>query len=398
MDLDSFLCSVLQNSSYESLVDIPSLPQTNEPIWFLGRKYVLPTDRKDLEDDVTTRFWFTYRKNFYPIGGNGPTSDQGWGCMLRCGQMMFGHALTCCHLGRNYRWHSQKEETQDGNSQKFGKILRLFLDERDHTYSIHQIASMGESLGRAIGEWFGPSTIITVLRKLSSYDKWGNVTIYCCMDAVIIANEIVSHCKKPIEISQDQKAKDKPESAIKIDDINGHSDADDSDWKPLLLVIPLRLGISDVNPIYYDQLKACFRLEQSIGVLGGKPSHAFWFVGYTEDYLLYFDPHTTQARVDPSTTSKLHDTFHVRCPSHTNIKELDPSMALGFLCNTEADFRQLCQSLKSEVLGQSTNPICEIYSTRPSHLKDIYSHHSPKEATGDADDVDKHYYEEFEII
>ena len=48
----------------------------------------------------------------------------------------------------------------------------------------------------------------------------------------------------------------------------------------------------------------------------------------TEDYLLYFDPHTTQARVDPSTTSKLHDTFHIRCPSHTNIKELDPSMAL----------------------------------------------------------------------
>ena len=26
-------------------------------------------------------------------------------------------------------------------------------------------------------------------------------------------------------------------------------------WKPLLLIIPLRLGLSDINPIYFDHLK-----------------------------------------------------------------------------------------------------------------------------------------------
>ena len=34
------------------------------------------------------------------LGGTGPVSDTGWGCMLRCGQMILAQALICRHLGR----------------------------------------------------------------------------------------------------------------------------------------------------------------------------------------------------------------------------------------------------------------------------------------------------------
>lgn len=56
-------------------------------------------DLNELNEDVKSRLWFTYRRNFPSISDSGMTSDKGWGCMLRCGQMVVAQALTNHHLG-----------------------------------------------------------------------------------------------------------------------------------------------------------------------------------------------------------------------------------------------------------------------------------------------------------
>lgn len=51
----------------------------------------------NIPSTVNTRI--VYNTHFF-TGGTGPTADNGWGCMLRCGQMIFAQALVCRHLGR----------------------------------------------------------------------------------------------------------------------------------------------------------------------------------------------------------------------------------------------------------------------------------------------------------
>lgn len=178
--MDSVFDSYL-DGTIEADDDIDDIPKTNDPVWILGKKYnalqglwfyiivtfkqlnlycVFVIDINHIRRDVESKLWCTYRRGFVPIGtsDNGLTTDKGWGCMLRCGQMVLAQAMIDLHLGREWYWTN---ETRD---ETYLKIVSRFEDSRKSPFSIHQIALMGDSEDKRVGEWFGPNTVAQVLK------------------------------------------------------------------------------------------------------------------------------------------------------------------------------------------------------------------------------------------
>ncbi|KAF7281354.1 hypothetical protein GWI33_004837 [Rhynchophorus ferrugineus] len=326
----------------EVLGESDDIPQTTDPVWILGRKYNAIQELNTIRQDIISKFWFTYRRDFIPIGGSeGKTSDKGWGCMLRCGQMVLGQALLSLYLGRDWFW---EPETKD---KIYLDILKKFEDNRTAPFSIHQIASMGESEGKNIGQWFGPNTVAQVLKRLMKFEEENPVVIHVALDNVVIISEIRDIClPQPTE------------------------NETYSCWKPLLLVVPLRLGLSEINHIYIDALKKCFQFKQSLGVIGGKPNVALYFIGCVGNDVIYLDPHTTQkagsvGNKESAEEKELDYSYHCKYASRMNILHMDPSVAVCFFCKTEEDFNDLCQQIKDDLITSMKQPLFEISLEKP---------------------------------
>ncbi|CAH0557586.1 unnamed protein product [Brassicogethes aeneus] len=325
----------------DASLDPDDIPKTNQTVWILGKSYHATKDLKEIRKDISSKLWFTYRKCFVPIGGdNGLTTDRGWGCMLRCGQMVLAQAIMVSQLGRDWLWDKRTKD------QTYLKIVHKFEENKSSPYSIHQIALTGESEGKCVGEWFGPNTVAQVLKKLQKYDD-SNIRIHVALDSVVVISEIKDSqcpCNKTTQLR--------------------------TQWTPLLLIVPLRLGLTNVNPIYLESLKKCFEFKQSVGVIGGKPNLALYFIGYVGDEVIYLDPHTTQPSgfvefKQTDANCRTDATYHIKYASRMSMLAMDPSVAVCFFCKTEVEFFDLCRLIKLEVIDSSSSPLFELAYEKP---------------------------------
>jgi cysteine protease ATG4 len=259
--------------------------------------------------------------------------------------MLLAETFLRLYLDRDFEWQSGVT----GNA-FYWKILSYFRDEKLAAYSIQQIASMGVSEGIPIGKWFGPNAIAQVLNKLNTYEDSNHLRFYIAMDNCIFIDEIyeaMTKCNKCI------KCKQHPKGVC-------------NKWSPLLLIIPLRLGLNEFNQDYKESIKNCFHLKQSVGMIGGKPNQAYYFYGYADESLLYMDPHEVQPYI-PNFVEDMNDsTYHTNTMWKLKFSQLDPSIALAFVCKLEEDFLDLLDALRANVIKKDDmNSLFEISDKRP---------------------------------
>lgn len=146
-------------------------------------------------------------------------------------------------------------------------------------------------------------------------------------------------------------------------------------WRPLLVLIPSRLGVSKVNPVYIEHLKFSLASASSVGIVGGKPNKSLYFFAFQDDHVFYLDPHFVHSAVRPfePNSNDFHDSYKVRFPQKIKFLELDPSLAIGFFLRTRADFEAFCQANHSFAIQAqqepSIEPIFTIQTTAPDYLK-----------------------------
>lgn len=180
---------------------------------------------------------------------------------------------------------------------------------------------------------------LKVLKKLVGYDEWSSIVIHVALDNVVATDEVLELCDTgPL-------------------------------WSPLLLIIPLRLGLSEINPVYIESLKKCFEFPESCGMIGGRPNQALYFIGYVGCEALFLDPHTAQRAGSVGTKStqeecEMDDTFHQKYANRIDFKYMDPSLAICFLCRNRQEFEALTERFRADLAA--TPALFEVTKQRPA--------------------------------
>uniref|UniRef100_UPI00398F18A3 cysteine protease ATG4C isoform X2 n=1 Tax=Pristiophorus japonicus TaxID=55135 RepID=UPI00398F18A3 len=347
------------NVKYSWVVRTKTNFSRNSPVFLLGKCYhfksegmeenasgcadaaasteVISCNVNQFRKDFITRIWLTYRREFPQLKGCTLTTDCGWGCMLRSGQMLLAQSLLLHFLGRDWVWtdalqmvtleselfkskpstvsdsiagftflptfdrplqdmsEQQSSSSNERRTLKLNPVSTTSEDEKLHrkiiswladnpaaTFGMHKLIELGENSGKRAGDWYGPAVVAHILRRAvedAVEPELRGITVYVAQDCTVYVADVIEKHLQAV----------------------GSGIPKSSDRRAVVILIPVRLGGEKVNPEYKEIVKGILSLEFCIGIIGGKPKQSFYFVGFQDDSLIYMDPHYCQSFVDVST-------------------------------------------------------------------------------------------------
>ncbi|CAL8470403.1 g9945 [Coccomyxa elongata] len=325
-----------------------SLLTSSAPVWILGISYHDSSSPEAAEDgtglkqevlnavlsDLMSRIWMTYRRGFPPIGKSGITSDVGWGCTLRSGQMLLAQALVHHLVGRQWR-----RKLEAAYPEEVAQMLHWFGDQasEQRPFSIHNMCSRGQPYGVKAGDWLGPSGLCSTLADMVNKVQPGGLQ---CRVVATSGGGAPVLCTSRLAAAFDKSA----EQHSGDPGTSGSDAGQPSRQQGLLLLIPLMLGLNGkINPRYCTQLQQVLTWPQSTGIVGGRPSSSLYFIGFQHQHVLYMDPHDVQ---EVASEAADLDTYFCSALRLMPIANIDPSLAIGFYCSSSGDFEELCGRLR----------------------------------------------------
>lgn len=176
-------------------------------------KKKIPDHAERFMEAFVNILFFSYRKDFPKLNHLHTTTDVGWGCMVRTGQMILAHSLNEIQAPR-----LSKERINPPINSSYAaarmpysrerQILKLFHDSPDtdggHPYSIHSIIDRNSALygidkkdEQKNGIWFSPTKIAKVMKHLVRRHSPESLTMLVPTDGVIYVDKVVALCTAP---------------------------------------------------------------------------------------------------------------------------------------------------------------------------------------------------------
>lgn len=381
-------------------------------IWLLGVCYKFSEEQKDelesstfaFEQDFSSRILMTYRKGFDAIEGGDAkcfTSDVNWGCMIRSSQMLVAQALLFHRLGRAWRRSVDKSCRLD---QEYIDILLQFGDSEASTFSVHNLIQAGKAYNLAAGSWVGPYAMCRSWETLVCKHREA--------EAAAAAAQDLDDQPLPMAVyivSGDENGERGGAPVVCIEDASRHClefSRGRVDWTPILLLVPLVLGLEELNPRYIPSLRGTFTFPQSVGIMGGKPGVSTYIIGVQDENAIYLDPHQVQPVVNlrrdelEVVDSDATSSYHCDVIRHIPLDSIDPSLAIGFYCRDRDDFDDFC--FRASKLAEESNgaPLFTVTAEthnlpKPvSHSDDVLGDSGGVQNNEDAADEDGNAHEE----
>ncbi|CAL1543844.1 unnamed protein product [Lymnaea stagnalis] len=333
----------------------------DSPLFMLGKCYHRRKDDPSTEPeeghflkDFASRIWLTYRRHFYPIPGTSLNTDCGWGCMLRSGQMLIAQCLVTHYLTRDWRLYDSQTETQ---TTFYREIIRWFSDPIDTPsdktpFCLHHLAKYGLNHHKKPGEWYGPTSVAYIFRDAFTHASQSlpilsQLCIYVAQDCTVYIKDVINLCTSKQRSESITSSSDSTQAEVNGDTF---SEGSNDTWlRSLIILIPMRLGGEVMNEIYAPCVKGLLSQNNCMGIIGGKPKHSLYFLGWQEDKLIYLDPHLCRDAVDINDKNFSIETYHCLSPRKLTINKMDPSCTVGFYIRNAQEFKKFVQEVKEYI-------------------------------------------------